>query len=72
MGDITLQCCTHRDDNKNGLDNFLSNMKGKPIIYNDLDPINLWTVKDPYEKFKYMFPFYRMDIEVFQKKLFRI
>lgn len=66
MGSLAT-CCTNRDD------------KAKVNLV-DLDPrkcdldnkMDLETVLDEYERFKYMFPFYRMNIKVFESKMDKI
>lgn len=57
------QCCTKRDEVEK--DDIIK-LKFKSDLTNKKD---LEEITDPQERFKFLFPFYRMDISVFQAKL---
>ena len=65
-------CCTNRDE-KHGFERQLSQkslIKLESSMNVDLDnKKDLSRVLDKNEKFKYLFPFYRMDIDIFELKL---
>ena len=60
-------CCTNRDANdKNGIGKQVRGM----VDLNNRQDLN--KVLDEYERFKYLFPFYRMNINVFDQKMSKI
>ena len=60
-------CCTNRDANdKNGIKSIGMTM----VDLNNRQDLN--KVIDEYERFKYLFPFYRMNIAVFDQKMQKI
>ena len=65
-------CCTNRDA-KHGFERQLSQkslIKLETSMNVDLDnKKDISRVLDKNEKFKYLFPFYRMDIDIFELKL---
>lgn len=71
MGGLS-SCCTNRDPNEKGT----MGSKGKVTTSaNGVDlnnKMDLDSVIDEQERFKYLFPFYRMDIKVFDQKLSKI
>ena len=68
MGALST-CCTNRDDHdKSNMGKVVT--KGNGVDLNN--KMELDSILDEQERFKYLFPFYRMNIKVFDSKLSKI
>ena len=62
-------CCTNRDPAEKQTTKNIANGNGPIDLNNKMD---LDTVIDDIERFKFLFPFYRMNISVFEQKMQKI